>query len=324
MSFPKLKLTDKPSRNSSSSLSRWKEIRKTYENHFGPYNKWIFRGMKNHEYRLETSLQRAVIPLTTIPDNIANDEKERYALENIVCGSKKNQKIWDLEGGMIRYFRRQCHHFLSKPPSNTLETLALMQHYSAPTRLQDWTYSFYVALFFALEGSIPDYDCAVWACNIDWIRKRFKQCYPELFKIIDHDRNLDMPSSFKGIFRNEKLFVCPVNPYSLNDRLIIQQGVFLCPGSVNRPFEDNIVAMQYDNCDVSLEPIDDAERKIIKIRISTKPETRIEILHHMLRMNISAATLFPGLQGFARSLENKLAFPDILEFGPNYEPDFDL
>jgi hypothetical protein len=41
-------------------------------------------------------------------------------------------------------------------------------------------------------------------------------------------------------------------------------------------------------------------------------------------MNISNATLFPGLQGFARSLEHALALPDTLQYGDKYEDDFVL
>lgn len=37
----------------------------------------------------------------------------------------------------------------------------VMQHYSCPTRLLDWTLSPYVALYFAVEQS-PESDGAVW------------------------------------------------------------------------------------------------------------------------------------------------------------------
>jgi len=41
-----------------------------------------------------------------------------------------------------------------------------MQHHGAPTRLLDFTYSFYIAAYFALEES--EKDCAIWALNMKW------------------------------------------------------------------------------------------------------------------------------------------------------------
>jgi hypothetical protein len=41
----------------------------------------------------------------------------------------------------------------------------LIQHHGGPTRLLDFTHSFYVAAFFALERATED--VAVWAVNLD-------------------------------------------------------------------------------------------------------------------------------------------------------------
>lgn len=67
----------------------------------------------------------------------------------------------------MRMFRRQCHRYVSRYPTTPLELLALMQHYEAPTRLQDWTYSFYVALFFAVDRASPERSdrSTVWAAD---------------------------------------------------------------------------------------------------------------------------------------------------------------
>ena len=37
-----------------------------------------------------------------------------------------------------------------------------------------------------------------------------------------------------------KTFACPQNPFRLNERLTIQKGVFMCPGNVTVPFEENL------------------------------------------------------------------------------------
>src|SRR5262245_20492426 len=75
----------------------------------------------------------------------------------------------DLEAGLIRKFQRQCHHYMQDTPreDDVLEWLALMRHYGAPTRMLDWTWSFFVALFFAIQYA--DSTSAVWGLNLDAI-----------------------------------------------------------------------------------------------------------------------------------------------------------
>lgn len=99
-----------------------------------------------------------------------------------------------VEAGLLRQFKRQCHHHTSQTPEprDTMEWLALMQHYGAPTRLLDWPYSFYAAVFFAVDGAserkVGD-TCCVWAINADWIRDRFRDRHPALWRIINHEES---------------------------------------------------------------------------------------------------------------------------------------
>ena len=125
-----------------------------------------------------------------------------------------------------------------------------MQHYGAPTRLLDFTYSIDTAAYFATEKASGT--SAVWAVNGEWARKRSI----ELFK---HNKNddrtpelLDMP--FDENYRGKGLAtvhgreasptVCSINPFRLNERLRIQRGVFLAPGDVNSSFMTNLRAMR--------------------------------------------------------------------------------
>ena len=90
----------------------------------------------------------------------------------------------------MRRFKRECHHHTGQlpKPADTMEWLSLMQHYGAPTRLLDWTYSFYAAVFFAVDGAAPasaGNTCCVWAVNADWLRDRFRERHLRLWRIID-------------------------------------------------------------------------------------------------------------------------------------------
>lgn len=302
-----------------SCITSWKQLTDLFEDRrFGfRSHGWIFRGVNTESCRLQTGLEKTVVGFS--PNKTPKLAEARLILSG-QFGERK-RTVYDIEGGLMRAFRRRCHHYVERPPVTPLEVLALMQHYEAPTRLQDWTYSFYVALFFAVDRASGE-SCSVWAADSQWIAKRFEIRYPTLWISVDSDRNLQInPETFRRVFRGEILLICPVNPYFLNQRLAIQQGIFLCPGAVCVPFEDNLAELQYEpNGDVAA----DAASKLYRIRISAAPSTRNDILQHLRQMDVSRATLFPGIEGFSRSLENYLAYPDILEYGDKYEADFQI
>ena len=95
---------------------------------------------------------------------------------------------------------------------------------------------------------------------------------------------------------NPQPFVFAENPTILNERLIIQQGLFLCPGDVSKSLEDNIK---------SLSGWTDPGH-IIKLKFTLSKAAYGEAIKELLSMNISYATLFPGLDGFAKSYKQKI------------------
>lgn len=69
---------------------------------------------------------------------------------------------------LLNNFQRRAHHYIDDPPEldDRLEWLALMQHHGAPTRLLDFSHSFYVAAFFSMESA--EQDAAVWALSSEF------------------------------------------------------------------------------------------------------------------------------------------------------------
>lgn len=225
---------------------------------------------------------------------------------------------------MLHKFQRRAHHHIANPPDveRRLDWLALIQHHGGPTRLLDFTWSFYVASFFAAENA--DGDAAVWAVNtfaLDEILKK-RHGLKRLLKIKqDSEEVNDLAEQYLRNRRPEKL-VLRVEPTRLHERLSIQQGLFLMPCDLGYSFEENLS----ESFGIKYTTFSKAKpRKWNKNLASKCGGTEIGILKIILprevglvasddlqRMNVTSATLFPGLDGFARSLASVVRAPAIV------------
>lgn len=247
-------------------------------------------------------------------------------LDKVLKNGLGNIEAWRLERGLLREFQRKCGLYLNNVPrhNDRIEWFALMQHYGAPTRLLDWTYSFYNALFMALDRPYPideNEEMIIWGLNTDWLKKRVQaKCKLKKNEVLttcdvwthlDDDPHIRKEASWRDFFCGKYQFVYPVNPFRLNSRLTIQQGLFLCQGDINIPFQDNLAALQEDdghNNEVKKE----AQNNLIQIQLVLTGDERAECLRQLYRMNMTKANLYPGLQGFAESLKMRLLFPKTL------------
>ena len=302
----------------------FKELQET-ESEQDKNKQWIFRGYKNSFSDFETRLQRAIFKFGSNAGKELDAERRRSLQEAILKKgldeTDRTHSVAKIEGGLLRRFKRQCHHYTMAVPNddNIMEWLALMQHYGAPTRLLDWTYSFWVAVYFAVEEA--EKECAVWALDSRWVRQRVKATLNKVSNLIDseyggEDPNVTSKNTFREAFQSEKKFVFPINPYRLNERLVIQQGLFLCPGDLSSSFEANLEALAGDKGGKK-----DFSGSLIKYTIEDDAQLRKRIMQRLQRMNMNRATLFPGLDGFSQSLEMLMVFPHILVADPGWEPE---
>ncbi len=271
-------------------VRNWRTLLAQYNRFQRSGRKWIFRGLPKATYGLETSLERALRDFGVNPSDAAAFEKS-----------------------LMHQFRRQAQKYtIDLPPDKEMMTwLTLMQHYGAPTRLQDWTYSFFVAVYFAVERAERRAPSAVWCINATWCANQYDAILGSIdrasLKLLkDVDPYIRSAETFgKVITRNRPMLnVYPGNSFALNERLIIQQGFFLIPCHIGRSFEDNLDAL------LARDPR--YKDQFVKIIIERDVDLRRAILTNLYRMNISRATLFPGLQGFAESLRTQLASPSVL------------
>ena len=268
----------------------------------GPDCYWIFRGDTAGAV-LETKLERAFEDY-----GVPQDKKCQYEME------------------MIREFQRKAGLYLDREPDkdDVLEWLALMRHYGAPTRLTDWTYSFYVAVHFALAD---DLEGAVWSFNAarvnrsERVRKviadagggarlqELQQRLAGMDNVLTVRRQWDKLGdlaivSYLLLAEEPLPLVYVVNPFRLNRRLIIQQALFVMSGDIRRPFVDNL-RHSYNNDETAM------RTDLRKIVLRPGKRERNRILRELRAMNISTEVLFSDLAGFARSLTQQLAYADI-------------
>lgn len=257
---------------------------------------WSFRGQQDQSWPLSTALQRAG----------QQGQETSFLLTNI-------------ERQIIEEFQRRAHHFLPNPPpiEDLIEWMAIIQHFGGPTRLLDFTKSFYVAAFFAIERASSE--CAIWCVDST-----------ALYRAVGPLLNIDMNDAKlpywrvhhrmgaiaqKFITQNpspNRSFVFEVQPFRLHERLAVQQGLFLCPILVDVPFMQSLAGIfGLPNLNLEDEKIEDYNALIhtrnqltgsLAIKIVLPLEIHHDALQDLWDMNTSAATLFPGLDGFARSL----------------------
>jgi len=269
---------------------------------------YLFRGVSNADYRLETTLDR------------------------LGAGLK-----WQKERWLIREFNRRVHHYLpvESIPRTTFELLALMQHYGVPTRLLDFTRSPFVALYFAVRRPARQYDAAVWAFFPNNLQsrtfKRIREQDEELLKAIGKFVNPAQEFTRERLFTKwfmtsvqfasdgskeivpHREIVMNLEPFKMNRRLTVQQGLFFVSGSAFRTFEETLT----DLLDESQRGLTDGMTEPSVVKIVIPQNLRLPLLKELDLMNINSASLFEGLEGFAASLAERIVTMSGVEMAPS-------
>ena len=275
----------------------WDDMRQLVSQMTG---QWAFRGQTKESWGLSTTLERALL---------ADD----HPAQKDLIEAKEKLILWE--------FKRRAHHCLSSVPEDDqhLEWLALIQHYGGVTRLLDFSYSFYVAVFFAVEKLDQNEDAAVWAINLEIVNKVFRKKMNIGNKYLtkeDLNRKYNSIASSLIWKSNDKSLVFPVEPDRMNERMAIQQGLFLFPLNPKIVFEANLAAVFKANAGVFKKKasadynpeihISSELGKAAVIKIIVQDYLKEQILNDLWNMNVSSATLFPGIDGFVRSLKYHL------------------
>lgn len=259
-------------------VSTWEEFREaieTFDYALGVRNPYIYRGQSDSSFQLTTRLWRAF------------ENKENTSRDN----------FHEFEKWSLGEFEADSHHFLSesilRSCSDCTGWWSLMQHFGAPTRLLDWTLSPYVACYFAARENF-DKPGTIWVVQHDILKDATDKIFPTEKNIPD-----DPIECIKYFCRNDSPDVLiAVKRHIRFERIKAQQGVFTVCLNVHAKHDEVIRKIFSES---------DNPNYLAKIIIPA--DLKLEAIKRLRSMNITASTLFPGLEGLARSLEESILIP---------------
>ena len=219
---------------------------------------WYIRGQSNELWTLQPSLLRHLGEVTV-------------------------ERALGIEFAATRRFMSQYHLHSSADGIDKSEWGAIgwwmvMQHYSCPTRLLDWTLSPYVALYFAVD-QFPESDGAVWFFPSSALETITTNRYGEL-----------QPGSNEQLESQDINAVYPIEATQHSRRSASQQAVFtVCTHVLS------------DHGDVISEAFVGQGDRYPLNKVIVPAGLKDEFLSRLRTMNITPSSLFSGLDGIGRA-----------------------
>jgi hypothetical protein len=227
--------------------------------------KWLFRGQTDSEWTLKPSFTR--IATKRELDRTQALQLEREAVNKFsISGSKLLPLEYTIDLTLSR-FKSQDGAGL-----DFMGWFVVMQHYGAPTRTLDWSCSPWAALYFACCER-HELNGALWVADFAKVMKYAETVLPNMKDFV--------PAMTQPTAPDILVFAMA---YNTNQRIESQQARFsVC----TNPLADHLPVLEKAG---ALEKIE--------IPKELKPSIMIELN----QMNISAKTLFPGIDGLGRSI----------------------
>lgn len=285
----------------TTEIEHWNDIFRLNQRFMSNF---VFRGQGNADWRLKTSLVRMV------------ERHHPNYVDKILPTIYEQQMMDEFQW---KYPSYEKSHIPGSEES--IEWLSLMQHYGSPTRMLDFSYSMYVAMFMAIDGSFFE-KSAIWALNKQELSGKVFDKYR-----VDYNTNVASGSDLENytykkatsainrrfvINKDEdESFLFLTRPHLSNERINRQQGLFVIPSSIGVGFEDILKGyynasfcgkMKFD--DVVRLSIDSnyGQHTVSVLKIEIPKQLKYSISNLLRQMNITSETMYPGLDGLARSM----------------------
>jgi len=291
-------------------LETWADFVREFALNASP--SWVFRGHGRHDWQLVTTLNRA------FDEAGIEDAKDRTVAENSTIG----------------LFQERARLHLDHPPDehDLLGWLAVMQHYGAPTRLQDWTQSPFVAAYFAYRAASGE-DACIWALQAFLCRRALTPVmvgmpwdHLGVMSVEGEDehgeplvmypwtelRRVEVENeTLREAIRGGNGWPLPILPLGYDARMAAQQAVFVCATQIAFPLdalldkgewpkptkpERFVEQMTKQQAEYPLEQ----PFQVLK-KIHLRAAWRDDALRTLRQMGIAEETMFPSLDGVGRA-----------------------
>lgn len=236
------------------------------------------------------------------------------SLDRVLQDREVSRRQWR-EQYFVEHFMKVAHNHLppTSLPKTAFEWLSVMQHYGIPTRLLDVTRSPFVALYFAVRNWSANVDGALWAFNPTHFHevalyRLGKRAFPHKISrfSIFHLPEFISDKYFREAFLSGKYpIVTILEPAKTDLRLSSQQGAFMIAGSIAEDLEASIAAVATDESHMDhrkAEMLRRCAKNWSVVKLVIPQALKRKLFQELRRMNVHAGTLFPDLEGAARSI----------------------
>jgi len=209
---------------------------------------------------------------------IFRGQRRNWPLLPRVTGDLPRGALLKNEKKLIEEFKKQAPRCLQVVPNNDLDWLVVAQHHGLPTRLLDWTYDPYVALWFAFEKSEK------------------KDSHPEVWVLNtteeEHVPSMEDARPFSG--SRTKVF----NPGFKIPRVKAQKGCFTLFKYVDVA-EKGFVALERNA---------KLRTRLTRIRIANY--SRETIINRLTEMGYTKEIIYPNIDEVAEKVKNQILYSE--------------
>lgn len=235
-----------------------------------------FRGVGNATYKLTPSIHRHAQVTTT-------------------------DSLFEMENKLLTRYKERSVPYLSSQFRDSWELLFLMQHYSVPTRLLDWTENPLIALFFALSSAKKDSagnfvnDAAVWTLSAaSWNQTVFRHQSYSGAALSPSDTMVNQSYAIGSDARLINEMPVAILGIHNSPRIVAQRGSFTLFGKSLSPMEDIYATHDF--------PQDTLSKILIPAALIG------ELLEKLVWMGISDSVIYPDLEGLAKETKRQFGY----------------
>lgn len=238
---------------------------------------YAFRGHEDADYRIEPTLHRTV-------------KQSRDG-----CLPPAGELI-EIERHVTARFKAAAFTLLPAPlyevSKATASAWCLMRHYGVPTRVVDWTTSLYVAAYFACSRQ-PARPGAIYAIGVNELNAHMDASHK------DGTQRLNPESAY--LEQDALPIVSLVTTGGPKiDRMLAQQGVFMVCRNVAQDLQEALAAVPRAG--------QRAGSMSSLIRFAITASAKPKIMRRLFATNVTAQSLFPGVDGIGRHLEELVRY----------------